>query len=115
MRFLLSSCRCSISKFLKISSELLRGHDAVVHAVKFQSTDVHAVIDATKKASVPHLLVVGGAGTLEVAAHFAGRRNRALSRARGSVSRLVPKHDFSADCYSVVARFNSLDALEVID
>jgi putative NADH-flavin reductase len=49
-------------------SELLRGHDAVVHAVKFQSTDVHAVIDATKKASVPRLLVVGGAGTLEVAA-----------------------------------------------
>ena len=48
-------------------SELLRGHDAVVHAVKFESTDVHAVIGATKKAGVPRLLVVGGAGTLEVA------------------------------------------------
>ena len=49
-------------------SELLRGHDAIVHAVKFQSTDAHAVIDATKKASVLRLLVVGGAGSLEVAA-----------------------------------------------
>ena len=48
-------------------SELLRGHDAVVHAVKFESTDVHAVIGATKKAGVPRLQVVGGAGTLEVA------------------------------------------------
>jgi putative NADH-flavin reductase len=48
-------------------SELLRGHDAVVHAVKFKSTDANAVIGATKKAGVPRLLVVGGAGTLEVA------------------------------------------------
>lgn len=43
-------------------SELLCGHDAVVHGLKFQFTDVHAVIDATKKAGVPRLLVVDELG-----------------------------------------------------
>jgi putative NADH-flavin reductase len=47
--------------------QLLSGHDAIIHAVKFQSTDAHKVIGATKKAGVKRLLVVGGAGSLEVA------------------------------------------------
>lgn len=41
-------------------------HDAVIHSVKFVSTDVEKVISATKKAKVARLLVVGGAGSLEV-------------------------------------------------
>ena len=46
---------------------LLAGHDVVVHSVKFETTDVHRVIGATKKARLKRLLVVGGAGSLEVA------------------------------------------------
>ncbi len=46
--------------------ELVRGHDAVVHSVMFLSTDVRAIIDAVKEAGVPRLVVVGGAGSLEV-------------------------------------------------
>jgi len=48
-------------------AQLLRGHDVVIHSVKFESTDVNSVIGATKKAGVRRLLVVGGAGSLEVA------------------------------------------------
>lgn len=44
------------------------GHDAIIHSVKFLSTDVEKVISATKKGHVARLLVVGGAGSLEVAA-----------------------------------------------
>lgn len=46
---------------------LLAGHDAVLHSVKFLRTDPAKVIIATKSAKVPRLLVVGGAGSLEVA------------------------------------------------
>jgi len=46
---------------------LLRGHDAVVSSVRFLGTDPHAVISAAKKSGVKRLLVVGGAGSLEVA------------------------------------------------
>ncbi|WP_420236427.1 NAD(P)-dependent oxidoreductase [Telmatobacter bradus] len=42
-------------------------HDAVIHSVKFLSTDADKVISATKKGNVARLLVVGGAGSLEVA------------------------------------------------
>jgi putative NADH-flavin reductase len=47
--------------------QLLRGHDLVVHSVMFESTNVLNVIEATKKAGVRRLLVVGGAGSLAVA------------------------------------------------
>jgi putative NADH-flavin reductase len=46
---------------------LLEGHDVVVSSARFVSTDPGAVIAATKKAQVPRLMVVGGAGSLEVA------------------------------------------------
>jgi len=47
---------------------LLRGHDAVVSATHFDGgIDAATAIAATKKAGVPRLLVVGGAGSLEVA------------------------------------------------
>jgi len=48
-------------------TQQLRGHDVVIHSVKFESTNVNNVLGATKKACVRRLLVVGGAGSLEVA------------------------------------------------
>ena len=46
---------------------LLAGHDAVISATKFVSADAPALIAALKQAGVPRLLVVGGAGSLELA------------------------------------------------
>ncbi len=47
---------------------LLSGHDAVISATRFAGgPDAATLIAATKKAGVPRLLVVGGAGSLEVA------------------------------------------------
>lgn len=47
--------------------ELLRGHDAVVSALHFQTLAEPALVAAVKAAGVRRLLVVGGAGSLEVA------------------------------------------------
>lgn len=46
---------------------LLRGHDAVVSAVRFGSSDPRLLIEAVRAAGVRRYLVVGGAGSLEVA------------------------------------------------
>ncbi|ODP31117.1 NAD(P)-dependent oxidoreductase [Pandoraea sp. ISTKB] len=46
---------------------LLAGHDAVISAGRFVSMDAAKLIDAVKRAGVPRLLVVGGAGSLEIA------------------------------------------------
>ena len=47
---------------------LLRGHDAVISATRFaDGIDAATAIAATKQAGVPRLLVVGGAGSLEIA------------------------------------------------
>lgn len=46
---------------------LLRGHDVVASAMKFVPTNAHALITAVKQANAQRLMVVGGAGTLEVA------------------------------------------------
>lgn len=45
----------------------LAGHDAVISAARFETADADALITATKAAGVNRLLVVGGAGSLEVA------------------------------------------------
>ncbi|KOF51886.1 MULTISPECIES: NAD(P)-dependent oxidoreductase [unclassified Achromobacter] len=45
---------------------LLKGHDAVVSATRFVSTDAKPLLAAVKDAGVPRLLVVGGAGSLLV-------------------------------------------------
>jgi hypothetical protein len=45
----------------------LKGHDAVLSATRFVSSDASTLIAAVKAAKVPRLLVVGGAGSLEVA------------------------------------------------
>ncbi len=46
---------------------LLKGHDAVISAARFETSDPHALIAAVKSAGVRRLLVVGGAASLEVA------------------------------------------------
>ncbi len=48
-------------------TELLKGHDAVISAVHFLQSDPQILIDAVKAAGVTRYLVVGGAGSLEVA------------------------------------------------
>jgi len=46
---------------------ILAGHDAVLSALHFRTTDGKALVGAVKAARVPRLLVVGGAGSLEIA------------------------------------------------
>jgi putative NADH-flavin reductase len=46
---------------------ILRGHDAVISSVHFLASDPRLLIEAVKAASVKRYLVVGGAGSLEVA------------------------------------------------
>ena len=46
---------------------LLKGHDAVISAVHFTSSDPKLLIEAVKEAGVKRYFVVGGAGSLEVA------------------------------------------------
>jgi len=48
-------------------ADTLRGHDAVVSSVHFLVTDAKALIDTVRAAGVKRYLVVGGAGSLEVA------------------------------------------------
>lgn len=48
-------------------SKLLTGHDAVVSAAKFASTDAQTLIEAVRASGVKRYLVVGGAGSLEIA------------------------------------------------
>jgi putative NADH-flavin reductase len=47
--------------------DLLRGHDAVVSAVHFSASDANILIEAVRASGVKRYLVVGGAGSLEVA------------------------------------------------
>lgn len=46
---------------------LLAGHDAVVSSVHFLASDADTLIDAVRRSGVRRYLVVGGAGSLEVA------------------------------------------------
>jgi hypothetical protein len=46
---------------------LLRGHDAAISAVHFSASDPAMLLSAVKASGVPRYLVVGGAGSLEVA------------------------------------------------
>lgn len=48
-------------------AQLLKGHDAVISAVFFTASDPKLLIAAVKKAGIKRYLVVGGAGSLEVA------------------------------------------------
>jgi putative NADH-flavin reductase len=46
---------------------LLKGHDAVVSSTRFQGSNPAALLDAVAKSGVKRLIVVGGAGSLEIA------------------------------------------------
>lgn len=48
-------------------ADVLRGHDAVISSVHFLASGPDALIDAVKASGVRRYLVVGGAGSLEVA------------------------------------------------
>jgi uncharacterized protein len=48
-------------------ADLLRGHDVAVSTMRFSTVPAAAVIGAVKQAGVTRLVVVGGAGSLEVA------------------------------------------------
>lgn len=48
-------------------AEAIRGHDVVVSAVMFSDTDPASLVGVVRAAGVPRYLVVGGAGSLEVA------------------------------------------------
>jgi uncharacterized protein len=45
----------------------IKGRDAVISSVHFTASDPHKLIAAVRQAGVPPYLVVGGAGSLEVA------------------------------------------------
>ncbi len=46
---------------------LVAGHDVVVSAARFLDSNERSTIDAVKAAGVPRLMVVGGAGSMEIA------------------------------------------------
>lgn len=48
-------------------AKLLAGHDAVISAVHFSASDPQTLLAAVKQSGVKRYLVVGGAGSLEVA------------------------------------------------
>jgi len=48
-------------------TNLLKGHDIVISAVHFTASDARVLIDAVKASGAKRYLVVGGAGSLEVA------------------------------------------------
>lgn len=81
-------------------SRLLAGHDAVVSALRFADTDPAALIGIVRDSGVRRYLVVGGAGSLEVAP---GRR-------------LIDQPDFPA-AYKAEALKGAafLDALRQVD
>jgi hypothetical protein len=45
----------------------IKGHDVVISSVHFTASDPHKLIAAVREARIPRYLVVGGAGSLEVA------------------------------------------------
>jgi hypothetical protein len=48
-------------------ASILKGHDVVISAVRFLDTDPEELIQAVKDSGVKRYIVVGGAGSLEVA------------------------------------------------
>ncbi|MFK3776750.1 NAD(P)-dependent oxidoreductase [Agrobacterium sp. NPDC089420] len=48
-------------------SQLLKGHDAVISSVHFTASDPVTLIEAVRASGVQRYLVVGGAGSLEIA------------------------------------------------
>lgn len=82
---------------------LLEGHDAVVSASRFQTSDATALVDAVKKAGVKRLLVVGGAGSLEVAPGYA------LKDAPGFPPAFKPEASAGSEFLTALRREDVLD------
>lgn len=81
-------------------ADRLRGHDAVISSVHFLVTDAAALIDTVRRSGVKRYLVVGGAGSLEVAPG----------------QRLIDQPDFP-DAYKAEAQAGAafLDRLRTVD
>ena len=48
-------------------AKILAGHDAIISSLRFLGSDAAKLVEAVKKSGVKRYLVVGGAGSLEVA------------------------------------------------
>lgn len=48
-------------------TDVLRGHDAMISSIPFSAVEPQSLIDAVRQAGIKRYLVVGGAGSLEVA------------------------------------------------
>src|SRR6185312_15585501 len=46
---------------------ILKGHDAIISALRFSTTDPQQLIDLVRRSGVKRYLVVGGAASLEIA------------------------------------------------
>ncbi len=82
---------------------LLAGHDAVLSALKFATTDAASLIAAVKQAGVGRLLVVGGAATLEVAP------GRILLDAPGFPAAYRPEAEAGRRCLETLRSERDLD------
>jgi putative NADH-flavin reductase len=82
---------------------LLAGHDAVIGAMKFVSFDPATLIAAVKQAGVPRLLLVGGAGSLEVAP------GQALLDTPGFPAAYRPEAEAGRHCLDVLRQERQLD------
>jgi putative NADH-flavin reductase len=62
----ITASKGDVSKEKELST-LLAGHDAIVSSLRFLGTDPHKLIDSVRASGVRRYVVVGGAGSLEVA------------------------------------------------
>lgn len=63
---LLVPCQADL-QYPSTLGKILRGHDLVISATRFAGNRPELIIDAVRQAGISRLLVVGGAGSLEVA------------------------------------------------
>ena len=82
---------------------LLTGHDAVLSAMKFATSDATALLAAVKQAGVPRLLMVGGAASLEVAP------GQALFDAPGFPAAYRPEAEAGRRCLDTLRKEPQLD------
>ena len=94
-------------------AKLLAGHDAAISAVRFVDSEPKKLIDAVKKSRVPRYIVVGGAGSLEVASgkalvdtpQFPAAARPEASRGRDFLSLLRAERDLDWTMLSPSALF----------
>jgi putative NADH-flavin reductase len=81
----------------------LRGHDAAVVSVRWNSNDIDTVLDAVRDAGLPRVLVVVGAGSLRMAD---GRLYFDYNTERGVVA---PTSEAALNAYRTLAGVSDLD------